>query len=282
MRRPHKRIDIVENHDSSRNLFSENPTGFEKQALTNEVLLNLDQRDREMLRSILRLDISTAREVMVPRLDIVAIHASASPAEAAVLMAQSGHSRLPVYEDTIDHISGIVHSRDLLDLLAHPKPDKSLKDFWRPAFFIPESKRLDDLLEELQEKALQLVIVVDEYGGTEGLVTMEDLLEEVFGEIEDEFSRTLEPQIVHQANNAALVDAKVTTEAIEELFSIKIDIQDVDTVGGYVYHMLGKIPQIGDVVTTNDLQIEVISVLGRRLRKLRIKPVDNSISKPDA
>lgn len=281
-RRPHNANSSPEGNGIAGESNGDIHPELEEQALTEEVLDSMDQRDREMLRSILRLDVSTAREIMVPRLDVVAVASSATPAEAAALMAQSGHSRLPVYEDTVDHILGIVHSRDLLELLVRPKPDQSLRDLWRPAFFIPESKRLDDLLEELQEKGLQMAIVVDEYGGTDGLVTMEDLLEEVFGEIEDEFSRTSEPQVVHLPDGAELVDAGVTTEVVEELFSTRIDSQDVDTVGGYVYRMLGKIPQVGDVVVTDHLRIEVVSILGRRLRKLRIKRTDSNTSRAGA
>jgi CBS domain containing-hemolysin-like protein len=115
-----------------------------------------------------------------------------------------------------------------------------------------------------------MAIVVDEYGGTEGLVSMEDLLEEIVGEIEDEFSRTEEPEVVHLPNGSALVDAGVTTEDFEKLFHARLDSPDVDTVGGYVYRTLGRIPQAGDAVFTNHLRIEVVSILGRRLRKLRI------------
>jgi CBS domain containing-hemolysin-like protein len=237
---------------------------------TEEDLVNLDRRNREMVRSILRLDTTNVREIMVPRLDMVAVEVNSPLSDVVELMGQSGHSRLPVYEESIDHIVGIVHSRDLLTLLARPRPESSLRDVTRPAFFIPETKRLDDLLEELQQKSLQMAIVVDEYGGTEGLVTMEDLLEEIVGEIEDEFSQTEEPEVVHLPNGSALVDAGVTTEEFEKLFETRLESPDVDTVGGYVYRTLGRIPQAGDAVLADHLRIEVVSILGRRLRKLRI------------
>lgn len=245
-------------------------TERERSVFTEEDLVTLDRRNREMVRSILRLDTTNVREIMVPRLDMVAVEVNSPLSDVVDLMGQSGHSRLPVYEESIDHIVGIVHSRDLLTLLARPKPESSLRDVIRPAFFIPETKRLDDLLEELQQKSLQMAIVVDEYGGTEGLVSMEDLLEEIVGEIEDEFSRTEEPEVVHLPNGSALVDAGVTTEDFEKLFHARLDSPDVDTVGGYVYRTLGRIPQAGDAVFTNHLRIEVVSILGRRLRKLRI------------
>lgn len=254
--------------------------GRDESAITERELGSLDQRDREMLRSILELDVTTAHEIMVPRLDIIAVELSSSLSEVAEQVVQHGYSRLPVYEDTIDHVVGILHTRDLVASLAQRKAGTSLRDLLRPAFFIPETKRLDDLLEEMRERSVQMAIVVDEYGGTEGLVTMEDLLEEIVGEIEDEFSTTREPQVVHLPDGAAMVDASVTIEDVAELFSTPIDSPDVDTVGGYVYRTLGKIPQVGDAVVTDHLRIEVASILGRRLRKLRISRTNDYTFNP--
>ena len=156
-------------------------------AITEADLVSLDQRDREMLRSILRLDVTTAREIMVPRLDMLAVAADASLVQVSKLMINSGHSRLPVYEDTTDNILGIIHSRDVMEAIAGGDIAADIRDLLREAFVIPETKRIDDLLEELQVRGVQMALVVDEYGGTEGLVTMEDVLEEIVGEIEDEF-----------------------------------------------------------------------------------------------
>ena len=248
--------------------------------ITQAELGSLDYRDREMLRSILNLDVTTAREIMVPRLDMVAVDDKSSLTQVADQMVQSGHSRIPVYADTIDRVLGIVHSRDVLAALARPDSKQTLGNLINPAFFIPETKRLDDLLAELQNKGIQMAIVVDEYGGTEGLVTIEDLLEEIVGEIEDEFSRTREAELVRLPDGGALVDASVSTEDIEELFATTIDSTDVDTVGGFVYQALGKIPSPGDVVSTDHLRIEVVSILGRRLRKLHIQRRDTNASPP--
>ena len=250
----------------------------EEPVITEADLVSLDQRDREMLRSILRLDVTTAREIMVPRLDMVSVEADAAVTQVAELMTQGGHSRLPVYEDTIDRILGIVHSREVLEVLARGGPGTSLRDLVRPAFIIPETKRLDDLLEELQDRGVQMAIVVDEYGGTEGLVTMEDVLEEIVGEIEDEFTRTRESRVVYLPDGAVLLDAGVIIEDVEELLATRLGSTDVDTVGGYVYQALGKIPQVGDVIVTDHLRIEVVSILGRRLRKLRIERTSGNSS----
>jgi len=248
--------------------------------ITEEELVSLDHRDREMLRSILRLDVTTAREIMVPRLDMVAVDVDSSLIYVAEQMVQGGHSRIPVFEDSVDHIVGIVHSREVLAAMAKADSEQDLRDLLNPAFFIPETKRLDDLLQELQDKGIQMAIVVDEYGGTEGVLTMEDLLEEIVGEIEDEFSRTRESELVHLPDGGVLVDAGVPTEDIEELFSTTIESEDVDTVGGYVYQVLGKIPSTGDVVNTDQLRIEVVSILGRRLRKLRITRISVDATTP--
>ena len=244
-------------------------------AITEEELTGLDDRDLEMLRSILRLDVTTVREIMVPRLDMDVVEADTPLQEVAAAIMKRGHSRLPVFDETIDRIIGIVHGQDLLGALTWPKGDNTLRKLVRPAFFIPETKRVDGLLEEFQERQTQIAVVVDEYGGTEGLVTMEDVLEEIVGEIEDEFSRSREPQIVREADGVVVVDAGVTTEDVEEMFGTEIDSSEVDTVGGLVYHSLGRIPQAGDVVETGHLRIEVVSILGRRLRRLRINRIDH-------
>ncbi|MEE3250393.1 MAG: hemolysin family protein [Chloroflexota bacterium] len=256
---------------------------LEEPAITEDELISLDDRDREMLRSIIRLDATTVREVMVPRLDMAAVEADSPLSAVAETMVTRGHSRLPVYEETADRIIGIIHARDVLASLAASTTSNSedtLRTLVREAFIIPETKRVDDLLEELQERQTQIAIVIDEYGGTEGLVTMEDVLEEIVGEIEDEFSRSRDAQVVHQADGKVLVDAGVTTEVVEELLGAAIDTTEVDTVGGYVYHSLGRIPQAGDIVETDELHIEVISMLGRRLRKLRIYRTDHGIMDP--
>ena len=239
-------------------------------AITEEELSGLDQREREMLRSIIELDYTTVREVMVPRLDMVAIEAGASLKEAAAAIVEYGHSRLPVYVETIDDVLGIVYVRDLLAAIANPESESDLRSLTRPAFIVPETKRVDELLEEFRERRTQIAIVVDEYGGTEGLVTMEDVLEEIVGEIEDEFSRVREAEITRGEEGAFYVSAGLSTEDVQDLFGISIESEDFDTVGGFVYHNLGRIPQVGDVVESGELRVEVMAVAGRRLRTLKI------------
>ena len=238
--------------------------------ITEEGQATLDDRERLMIRSILRLDESTAKEVMVSRVDMVAVDAGTSLSTVASTMQEHGHSRIPVYTGTTDNIIGVVHSRDLLPFLARTEEHPPLAEVTRPPFFTPESKRLDDLLREMQEKRVHMAMVVDEYGGVEGLVTLEDLLEEIVGEIEDEFSPGMEPRVVPMANGDIIADARVSLEYLSDLLSSPLRQDDVDTVGGLVYTSLGKIPQMGDSVTHDGLRIEVVSLLGRRIRKLKL------------
>ena len=238
--------------------------------ITEEGQATLDDRERLMIRSILRLDESTAKEVMVPRVDIVAVEAGTSLSEVAGTMQENGHSRIPVYTGTTDNIIGVVHSRDLLPFLARTEEHPPLAEVTRPPFFTPESKPLDDLLREMQETHVHMAMVVDEYGGVEGLVTLEDLLEEIVGEIEDEFSRGMEPRVVPMANGDLIADARVSLEYLSDLLSSQLPQEDVDTVGGLVYTSLGKMPEVGDSVTHDGLRIEVVSLLGRRIRKLKL------------
>ena len=237
---------------------------------------SVDDRDREMLRSILRLDFSTVREIMVPSPDIISIEVHSSLKDTAHLMGEYGHSRIPVYEGTKDSIVGIVHSRDLLSLLADGSLDTDLRTISRPAVFVPETKKLDELLQELQENAVQMAIVIDEYGGTEGIVTMEDMLEEIVGEIEDESSAREDPVLL-LPNGSAVVDAGISVDDFEEILGINIDSgPDIDTLGGYVYRELGRMPYIGDLVNGTDFRIQVVSLIGHRLRKLRVDRVVSS------
>ena len=249
--------------------------------ITEEELVSMDRHDREMLRSIIQLDNSTAHEIMVPRLDVVALETNTPIPQAIEPIIKSGHTRIPIYEENIDHIVGIIHSLDLLQLLSREDwGQASLKDLARPAYFIPETKRLDDLLEEFQQKAVQMAVVVDEYGGTEGIITLEDLLEEIVGEIEDEFSWAEEEEVVTEEDGSAVVNASVTNDVIEEMFNVKLDNPDVDTIGGYVYMSLGRMPHLGDLVETDFLTIEIVSVLGRRIQKVRIRRKESVSASP--
>ena len=229
----------------------------------------LDPHERRMIRSILKLDQTTAREIMVPRMDILAADSSSTPAQVADLMHESGHSRIPLYRDSLDDILGIVHSRDLLRNFGVDDEEVRLTDIVRPALFVPDSKRVDDLLREFQEHRIQVAIVVDEYGGTAGLVTIEDLLEEIVGEIEDEFD---EDEPLHEMldERRAVMDARMPLDEVNRVLSVNLEGDGFETLGGLLYQQLGKMPSPGDELEVDGLDIRVLSTLGRRIKKVEV------------
>ena len=239
----------------------------------------LDEREVRMIRGVVQLDQTTAREIMVPRVDILAVEIGTPIRELTREMVDSGHSRLPVYEESLDHVVGIAYSRDLLAHLSTGGESKAVvtTDLIRSPMFIPESKNLVELLTEFQERRLHIAIVVDEYGGVSGLVTIEDLLEEIVGEIMDEFE-VGELQIEQVEEGEFLLDARVSIDQLNDLVGTKIESDGFDTVGGFVYDRLGKIPSLGDSVDYDGLKIEVVSTVGRRLKRLRVQLTDMSSS----
>ena len=235
----------------------------------------LDEREAEMIRGVVRLDKTTAREIMLPRLDIVAVELGTPLTQVAETMVDSGHSRIPVYEESLDVVKGIAYVRDILKNLN--RNGESLgrlsEQMIRPAMFIPETKDLEELLNEIQETRVHMAIVVDEYGGVSGLVTIEDLLEEIVGEIQDEFD-VGEPELETISEGEFLIDARTGLDELNQLLDLKVEGDGFDTVGGFVYDRLGKIPAAGDRVEYDGLQIEVVSTVGRRLKKLRVVRVN--------
>ena len=231
----------------------------------------LDEREVRMIRGVVQLDKTTAREIMVPRGAMVAAEVGTSLALLAEQMVESGHSRIPIYEGSLDRIQGIAYARDILGRLSRGEepPGTVTHGVVRPALFIPEAKTLEELLNEFQERQLHIAIVIDEYGGVSGLVTIEDLLEEIVGEIKDEFE-VGEPEIQPVSENEFLMDARVSIDQLYELLHVAVEDDGFDTVGGFVYQRLGKIPSSGDTVEYDGLKIEVISTVGRRLKRLRV------------
>ena len=231
----------------------------------------LDERERRMIKGVVELDRSLAREIMVPRVDIVAAESGTSMLVLAELMVESGHSRIPIYRESIDHVEGIAHARDVLRHLSREDGAPSVveKSVVRPALFIPESKTLEELLKDFQERRVNVAIVVDEYGGISGLVTIEDLLEEIVGEIQDEFDYG-EPEIQPVGDNEFIMDARVSLDELNDILAVNLEGEGFDSLGGFVYQRLGKIPSSGDTVEYDGLRIEVVSTVGRRLKRLRV------------
>jgi CBS domain containing-hemolysin-like protein len=241
---------------------------------------DIEEDEREMIRGIIQLDETTAREIMAPRIDIVGLDVNETLDDALKLIVARGFSRIPLYDETIDNILGIVYAKDLLRCVTEDRKP-ALKDIARPAYFIPESKRVDELLAELRQSKVHIAIVVDEYGGTAGLVTIEDLLEEIVGEIQDEYDREEAP-IERVSDVEAILDARVSIDALHELFGVEIDDEDYDSIGGFVYHHLGKVPVAGDEVRVDGLTLRVLSVLGRRIKKVRAKKTAHEAERPAA
>lgn len=241
----------------------------------------LEESEMRMIRGVVELDSTTAREIMSPRVDVQAVEITTPTSGVLDRLIKSGHSRLPVYREDLDHIVGLVYAKDLLKILNAPSDDRTVltEDMLRKPLFIPETKTLEDLLREFQQKRVHIAIVVDEYGGVAGLVTIEDLLEEIVGEIEDEFDRG-EPQIKERAKNEYTIDARTGLDDLRERLDVTVEADGFDTVGGLVYHRLGKIPTVGDTVDFDGLTIEVISTSGRRLKELKVTTRSDSSGSP--
>jgi CBS domain containing-hemolysin-like protein len=223
----------------------------------------IDEGERRMIRRIMALEDTAAREIMVPRIDIVALPSDSSFEEVARVIIERGYSRIPIFEDTIDNIVGVVYDREVLGYLANSAKPTDIKAVARPPYFVPESKRVDELLAEMRQNKLSIAIVVDEYGGTAGLVTIEDLVEEIVGEIADEFD--VEEETIHRVSETeAILDARLSIDALQELFGIEVEEGDFDTVGGFVFHHLGKMPSVDGLV------VRILSVSGHRIKRVRV------------
>ena len=232
----------------------------------------LEAEEEQMISAVMSLSDSKLHEVMVPRIDIVAIDQDASFDDAVTLVLTEGHSRTPLYKESVDHIVGILYAKDLLRIIAAGGPRPRLRDIMRPALFVPESQAVDDLLNELQRRRVHMAIVLDEYGGTAGLVTIEDLLEEIVGEIQDEFDEE-EPMKVIVREGEAILDGRADIDEMGELVDPALELEDdeeYDTVGGFVYHRIGRVPVVGDTVAVDPFKITVIKVIGRRVGKVRV------------
>jgi CBS domain containing-hemolysin-like protein len=231
----------------------------------------LDVEERDMLHSVFALGDKQVHEVMVPRTDIVAIDVNTAPQEVLESVVSAGHSRIPVYEGSSDQIIGVLYVKDLFRRLARGEKDVTVRPFLRPAQFVPETKKVDDLLREMQKDKVHIAIVVDEYGGTAGLVTIEDIVEEIVGEIRDEYDVERE-LVLPVSENEAVMDARVPFAEVQETFGIDSPegVDEFDTLGGFVTHELGRLPKAGETVQRNGVKFVVESVDGRRVGRVRV------------
>jgi putative hemolysin len=233
----------------------------------------LEAEEEQMINAVIELGDRRVHEVMIPRIAIVAIPATATLEEAIDKVVEEGHSRIPVFEESVDEVIGILYAKDLLPFLKGPNQGRpNLRSLLRTPVFVPESMSIDDLLHEFQRRKVHLAIVLDEYGGTAGLVTIEDLLEEIVGEIQDEYD-VEEPMIVRISEDEARVDGRAAVDDLAELFDTQFGLEDedeYDTVGGLIYHRVGGIPSPGDQVEVDGLQLTVESTDGRRVGKVLV------------
>jgi putative hemolysin len=230
----------------------------------------LERNEQEMISSIFELGEKTVAEVMVPRTDIVGLDVETSPQELLDRITTVGHSRIPVYEGSADNIIGILYVKDVFRRIARGDRQLELRRFLRPAVFVPETKKVDELLRQMQKDKIHIAIVVDEYGGTAGLVTIEDLVEEIVGEIRDEYD--VEHELVLPVSHSeALMDARVPFEDVRETFALEVQPTEAyDTLGGFVTAQLGRFPRQGESFEAAGARFVVETVEGRRIRRVRV------------
>jgi putative hemolysin len=231
----------------------------------------IEDEEKEMIYSVLQLDQTRVSEMMVPRIDMISVEINQSLHEAAEQFIQSGYSRIPVYEENIDQLRGLLYAKDLLEHWSASKdaPAKTIGDLMRPAYFVPETKRADELLKELQARKVHLAIVIDEYGGTAGLVTIEDIIEEIIGEILDEYDFNEEADYEQHSDTEYTVDAGIDLDDFNNLLDVQLP-DNSDTLGGYIYTVLGRVPVVGDLIEHDRLTLKILSVEGRRIRKIHV------------
>ena len=227
-----------------------------------------EEEGRELLQSIVDFTETLVREVMTPRPDIIAIRQDATLSDLRTLFREEQYSRIPVYRDNLDNIVGIVFVKDLVAL--PPGAEPPLTTLMRSAYFVPESKRVSELLKEMQRRQAQLAIVVDEYGGTAGLATVEDLLEEIVGEIRDEYDVESET-VTDEGNGVFIFSGKVSVDEVRDRLGVEIEREGFETVGGYLLSHLGRMPYVGETFDVDDLSVEVLEVERRRINKVRVR-----------
>jgi putative hemolysin len=235
----------------------------------------LDEDEREMIHGIFGMSARPVREVMVPRIDVVSMPRDASLGQILDRIVLTGYSRIPITDDSIDNVVGLVYAKDVLRALRAGALDDPAEPIARKAYFVPDTKKVDELLQDLQQKRVHLAIVVDEYGGTAGIATIEDLLEEIVGEIRDEYDENEEIPIQRIDARDSVVDARVSIRDVNEALDLHLDVDELDTLGGLVYHELGKVPTEGDEVRVNGCLVTVLSTQGRRIKKLRVRIVED-------
>ncbi|AEF82950.1 hemolysin family protein [Leadbettera azotonutricia] len=229
---------------------------------------SLEADQQEMIQGVVELSDTTVKEVMLPRIDTVFLSADASREELLTLISESGHSRFPVYKETIDNVVGVLYVKDVLKALVRNDPFEVEKLVRKP-FFVPESKHIDELLKELRRRKVHIAVVVDEYGGVSGIVCMEDIIEEIIGDIQDEFDNETE-DILDLGGGAWLCDARVNLEDLAEAIQVDLPIEGFDTLGGFVFDLFGKIPVKFEKAAWEGIDFIVQEMEGHKINTVKI------------
>ncbi|HKP12533.1 MAG TPA: hemolysin family protein, partial [Blastocatellia bacterium] len=230
----------------------------------------IEESEGELIQSIIEFRDTLVSEIMRPRLQMVAIEAAATVADARRLIIESKHSRIPVYREQIDNVEGVVYVRDLLAFCEADKVDRPVTECMRPAYCVPESKTIHDLLEDMQKANVQIAIAIDEYGGVAGLVTIEDILEEIVGEIEDEDRAAADTQIIRNEDGSYLIDGSAEIKKVEEIYDKEIEADDFTTVAGLLINRLGRVPAVGEKIEFAGIEFEVADADAHRVNRVRL------------
>jgi gliding motility-associated protein GldE len=238
--------------------------------------------EREIIENVIEFGTTTVREIMTSRVNIVAISTDNSLNEVLQLIREKGLSRMPIYENDLDNILGVIHSKDVLPYINSDIERTTInwRTIARKALFVPSTKKVDDLLRDFQQEKTHIAIVVDEYGGTEGLITLDDILEEIVGEISDEYDDVEESLYTKFKSGVYVFDAKIDLDDMEDILDIELTAEDdeYETLGGLVYHLTERIPNVGERVYYNNMELTIHSVKNNRVKKLRVKVQDRSKS----
>jgi CBS domain containing-hemolysin-like protein len=238
------------------------------QLFSQRAIKGLEEDQQEMIRGVVELSGTTVKEVMVPRTDTVFLSADDSKEEILACICQSEHSRFPVYQDTVDQVIGILHVRDVLKTLVEGR-EFDIRALVRKAFFVPVSKKIDDLLRELRRRKVHIAVVVDEYGGVSGIVCMEDIIEEIVGDIQDEFDHETE-DVVKLMDGVWLCDARVNLKYLAKETSMEMPVDDFDTLGGFVFDLFGKIPVKNEKIEYKDHDYIIQEMDGHKINSIKI------------
>ncbi len=231
----------------------------------------IDQDEHRMIEAVLDLDETRVREILVPRTEMVALERNTPVDEAIRTVIDAGHSRIPIYDGDIDHIVGILYAKDLLKTLGRPSGEIHMDTLVRSAYIVPESKTISDLLREFKARHVHMAVAVDEYGGTSGLVTIEDILEEIVGDIRDEHDAQEPEAVVRVGEGEYLFDARSHIEDVEKSLGVSLPRGDYDTIGGFVSNMSGHVPARGERCDFDNLDITVEEADARRVSRIRIR-----------